>query len=329
MYAKRADDASAQTIDTGDTAWILASTALVFIMIPGLGYFYSGMARSKNAVSLVFLCMVALAVVSFQWWLWGYSLALSETATNPFIGNLHHVALHDVGAEPHPNAPTIPQDVYALFQAMFAGITPGLAVGAAAERLRLMPSILYFFFWSTLVYCPIAYWTWAPNGWLYKLGSLDFAGGTPVHICSGFAALAYSLVLGKRHGYGEEQFAPHNFLNILLGAALLWFGWFGFNAGSAVAANGRAGSAAIVTHLAAAVAGITWALVSYWRYDRKLSSFHFCSGVVSGLVAITPAAGFVSPWAAIVFGVVSGVVCHFAVDLKEKLHFDDALDVFA
>ncbi|KAJ1674505.1 hypothetical protein EV182_003143 [Spiromyces aspiralis] len=329
MLQRRADDTGLDGISSGNTAWVLASTALVFIMIPGLGYFYSGMVRSKNAVSLVLLCTMAMAVVAIQWAIWGYSLAFSHTAKSAVIGNLHNFMLLRLEETTHPNASTIPESLYMLFQGLFAALTCALTVGAAAERMRIMPCVPYFFLWTTLVYCPIAYWTWSRRGFLSLLGVLDFAGGTPVEVCSGFSALANSLVLGKRHGYGEEQFAPHNFLNILLGTALLWFGWFGFNSGSVVAADGRAGIAMVTTHLAGSVAGVTWALIAYFRFDRKLSSFHFCSGVVSGLVSITPAAGFVSPWAAMVFGVVSGVVCHFAVDLKEKLHFDDALDVFA
>ncbi|KAJ1724482.1 hypothetical protein LPJ53_001252 [Coemansia erecta] len=316
-------------IDSGDTAWILVSAALVFIMSPGVGYFYSGMARSKNAVSLVFLCMVAMAVVSVQWMIWGYSLALSDTATNPFIGNLKYGLLLNVGDKPHANAPSIPGDVYAVFQCMFAALTPALALGGAAERIRIFPAILFCFVWTTIVYDPIAYWSWAPKGWMNVMGSLDYAGGTPVHIASGFGALAFALVLGKRQGFGHEKFEPHNYLNIILGTSLLWFGWFGFNGGSAVASNGRAGLASAVTHIAACMGGLSWSLVAYFRNGYKFSSFHFCSGAIAGLVAITPASGFVAPWAALVFGAVAGIVCHFAVDFKEKLGFDDALDVFA
>ncbi|KAJ1798294.1 ammonium transporter, partial [Coemansia sp. RSA 2399] len=325
---KRYDDVTSQ-INTGDTAWILVSSALVFIMAPGVGYFYSGMARSKNAVSLVFLCMIAMAVVSVQWMIWGFSLALSDTATNPFIGNLTYGLLLNVGDKPHTNAPTIPASVYAIFQCMFAALTPALALGGAAERVRILPTIVFCFVWSTIVYDPIAYWSWAPKGWLNTMGSLDYAGGTPVHISSGFAALAFSIVLGKRHGYGQEKFEPHNYLNIILGTSLLWFGWFGFNGGSGVASNGRAGLAFTVTHIAACMGGLSWSLAAYFRNGRKFSSFHFCSGAVSGLVAITPASGFVTPWAALVYGAVAGVACHFAVDFKEKFRFDDALDVFA
>ncbi|KAJ1943427.1 hypothetical protein FBU59_002915 [Linderina macrospora] len=316
-------------INTGDTAWILVCSALVFIMVPGVGYFYSGMARSKNAVSLVFLCMIAMAVVSIQWILLGYSLALSDTSGNKFIGDATYGLLLDVANKPHPNAPSIPANVYAIFQCMFAALTPALALGGAAERIRIFPAIVFTFVWTTIVYDPIAYWSWAPNGWLYTMGSLDYAGGTPVHIASGFGALAFSIILGKRHGFGSEKFEPHNYLNIILGTSLLWFGWFGFNGGSAVAANGRAGMASSVTHIAACMGGLSWSLVAYFRNGKKFSSFHFCSGAIAGLVAITPASGFVAPWAALVFGLVAGICCHYAVDFKEKFGFDDALDVFA
>ncbi|RKP08174.1 ammonium transporter AmtB-like domain-containing protein [Thamnocephalis sphaerospora] len=328
MLMRRQEEAAAgPTLNNGDQAWVLASTALVFIMVPGVGYFYSGMARSKNALSLIFLSMLSLAVVGVEWFIWGYSLSLSENGS-VFIGNLNHAFLMDVGDKPHPNGPTISGTVYCTYQSMFASITPALAFGAAAERSRILPALVFLFAWSTLVYNPVAYWTWAPNGWLRTLGSLDYAGGTPVHMNSGFAALAYALVVGRRQGFGKEQFKPHNYANIMLGTALLWFGWLGFNPGSAVAANGRAGIAAIVTNIAAATSGLTWLLLAY-RHERKLSSFHFCSGAVAGLVAITPASGYVQPWAAFVFGIIAGAVCHFACDLKHRLGYDDALDVFA
>ncbi|KAI9227340.1 MAG: ammonium transporter AmtB-like domain-containing protein [Piptocephalis tieghemiana] len=324
MYLVKRDTS---TVTNADTAWILSSTTLVFLMVPGVGYFYSGMARSKNALSLIFLSMITLAVVSVQWFIWGYSLSYSETG-GVFIGDLRHAFFMNVGMEPHPVAPAIPATVFAAYQCMFAAITGALAFGAAAERARLLPCLVFLFIWITMVYNPVAYWTWGPQGWLKTLGSLDFAGGTPVHICSGMAALAYALVVGRRKGYGAEDFKPHNCSHIMLGTALLWFGWFGFNAGSTFAANARSGMTALVTHLAAGTSGLTWCLLAY-RHQRKLSSFHFCSGVVSGLVAITPGAGFVAPWAAFVIGLLAGTVCHFAAELKHRLKYDDALDVFA
>ncbi|KAI8325871.1 ammonium transporter 1 [Martensiomyces pterosporus] len=319
---------SINDIDMGATVWMIASTALVFLMIPGLGYFYSGMVRSKNALSLVFLCMIAMAIVTVQWVVWGYSLAFSETSSNPFIGNLRHWLFLDVSYKPHPNAPTVPGVVFAIYQCMFAALTPGLAIGGAAERIRVLPTIVYVFIWTTLVYDPIAYWVWAPNGWLLKMGVLDFAGGCAVETASGFAALAFYFVLGKRQGFGEEKWQPHNYLNIILGFAFLFFGWFGFNAGGASLASGRAGIAFMTTNLAGAVAGIVWVALAF-RRERKFSSFHFCSGAVAGMVCVTPAASYVSTWASFPMGVIAGVCCYYAIDLNLRLGIDDCIDVFA
>ncbi|KAG9302072.1 hypothetical protein G9A89_021116 [Geosiphon pyriformis] len=313
--------------DHGDIAFVLVSTALVWLMVPGLGYFYSGMARSKNALSLIMLCVLSIAVVSFQWWLWGYSLAFSNVGSK-FIGNLDNAFFRHVRGDPSPQAKQIPELVFALYQLMFAGITPALAIGSAAERGRLVPALVFIFIWSTLVYDPIAHWTWSVNGWSFQLGGLDFAGGTPVHIASGAAALAYCLVVGKRDGHGVEDFKPHNIANVVLGTALLWFGWFGFNGGSALAANTRAAMACLVTNLAAAVGGLTWMLLDF-RLERKLSAMGFCTGAVAGLVTITPGSGYVGPEASVLFGVVGAIACNFAAKLKSWLSFDDALDVFA
>ncbi|KAJ1647540.1 hypothetical protein J3B02_003637 [Coemansia erecta] len=319
---------SVDNIDMGTTAWMIASTALVFLMIPGLGYFYSGMVRSKNALSLVFLCMMALAVVTLQWVIWGYSLALSETSKSPFIGDLKHWLFLDVSYKPHPNAPTVPGIVFAIYQCMFAALTPGLAIGGAAERIRVMPTIVYTFIWTTLVYDPIAYWVWAPSGWLFKLGVLDFAGGCAVETASGFGALAFYFVLGKRRGFGEEKWQPHNYLNIILGTAFLFFGWFGFNAGGASLASGRAGIAFMTTITAGATAGIVWLALAF-RLEHKFSSFHFCSGAVAGMVCVTPAASIVSTWAALPMGALAGICCFYAIELNLRLGIDDCIDVFA
>ncbi|KAJ1958608.1 hypothetical protein EC988_000204 [Linderina pennispora] len=319
---------SISDIDMGATVWMIASTALVFLMIPGLGYFYSGMVRSKNALSLVFLCMMSLAVVTIQWVMFGYSLALSETSPSRFIGNMRHYFFLDVSYEPHPNAPTVPGIVFAIYQCMFAALTPGLAIGGAAERIRILPTIFYVFVWTTLVYDPIAYWVWAPNGWLFKFGVLDFAGGCAVETASGFAALAFYFVLGKRKGFGEEKWEPHNYLNIILGTAFLFFGWFGFNAGAASLASGKAGIAFLTTILAGAVAGCVWVALAYHR-EHKFSSFHFCSGAVAGMVGVTPAASLVSTWAAFPMGAIVGVCCFFMIDFNLRLGIDDCIDVFA
>ncbi|CAG8509112.1 3924_t:CDS:2 [Ambispora leptoticha] len=315
-----------EKFETADIGFVLLATAQVFLMVPGIGYFYSGMARSKNALSLILLCILSTAVVNFQWWFWGYSLTYSITGGN-FIGNLDNMFYRGVlGGRLQGNP--VPDLVFANFQCMFAALTPALAIGAAAERNRLLPTLIFIFIWTTLVYDVIAHWTWATNGWANKIGSVDFAGGTPVHIASGAAALAYSMVLGKRNGHGMEEFRPHNISSIALGTVFLWFGWFGFNGGSALSANLRAANALSVTNLAAATGGLSWMLLDY-RLERKLSMLSFCSGVISGLVTITPAAGYVSPASAVLFGFLGGVICNMSVKLKHFLAIDDALDVFA
>ncbi|KAH8652042.1 ammonium transporter AmtB-like domain-containing protein [Xylariales sp. PMI_506] len=317
--------------ESGDFAWIITSSALVLLMIPGVGFFYSGLARRKSALSLIWLSMMSVAVVMFQWFFWGYSLAFSHTSTNPFIGDLSNFGLKDVLAAPSVGSSKIPDILFCLYQGMFAAITPALAIGAAVDRARMLPCIVFMFVWSTIVYDPIAYWTWNSMGWSFKMGGLDFAGGTPVHISSGAAALAYSLMLGKRTGYSNSAglpYRPHNVTHVILGTVFLWVGWFGFNGGSALAANLRAVMACIVTHLAASVGGITWCLMDY-RLERKWSAVGFCSGAVAGLVAITPGSGFVTPWAAVVFGVLGGIGTNLATKLKFLIGVDDALDIFA
>jgi Amt family ammonium transporter len=313
----------------GDIAWTIAGMALVWIMIPGVGYFYSGLLRRKNALSMIYLSMMTIGVVSFQWFFWGFSLAFSETASK-YIGNLKHFALMGVLGQPSVGSPRIPSIVFCIYQLMFAAITPMIAVGAAAERGRLGPLLVFVFVWSTIVYDPIACWTWNPNGWSFKMGGLDFAGGTPVHISSGSAALAISVYLGKRRGYGTERLAykPHNTSYVILGTAFLWFGWFGFNGGSALSANLRAAQACIVTNLAASCGGLTWMLWD-WRLERKWSAVGFCSGAIAGLVAITPGSGFVGSPAAVAFGFMAGTVCNFATQLKFVFGVDDTLDIFA
>lgn len=321
---------SAGTVfNEGDIAWTLASTALVWIMIPGVGFFYSGLLRRKNALNMIYLSMMTVAMVSFQWFFWGYSLAFSDSAS-PYIGNLKYFALRNVLDQPSIGSARVPAIVFCVFQLMFAAITPMIAIGAVAERSRLGPLLAFVFAWSTLVYDPIACWTWNATGWSYVLGGLDFAGGTPVHISSGTAALAISLYLGKRRGYGTERLAykPHNTTYVILGTVFLWFGWFGFNGGSALSANLRATQACIVTNLAASVGGLTWMLWDY-RLERKWSVVGFCSGAIAGLVAITPGSGFVGSPAAVLFGFMAGTVCNFATQLKFIFKYDDTLDIFA
>ncbi|TFY80971.1 hypothetical protein EWM64_g3045 [Hericium alpestre] len=313
----------------GDIAWMIAATALVWIMIPGLGFFYSGLLRRKNALSMLWMSMMTLAVVWFEWFFWGYSLSFSDTASG-YIGDLRYFGLKGVLAQQSVGSTRIPSLMFCVYQGMFAAITPVIALGAIAEHARLGPTLVFVFIWSTIVYNPIACWTWNPAGWSFKIGGLDFAGGTPVHISSGTAALAIAIFLGKRRGYGTERLAykPHNTSYVVLGTVFLWFGWFGFNGGSALGANLRAIQACIVTNIAACVGGLTWMLWD-WRLERKWSVVGFCSGAISGLVAITPASGYVGAPASVLFGFMAGTLCNFATQLKFMFHYDDTLDIFA
>ncbi|KAF9926058.1 hypothetical protein BGZ65_007454 [Modicella reniformis] len=314
------------TYDAGDIAWTLTCMALVWLMTPGIGYFYSGMARSKNALSLIMLSCCSLAVVSVQWFLFGYSLAFSKTG-GKFIGNFDNAFLRDVLDAPSVGSAKIPDMVFMIYQCMFASFTPALAIGAAAERGRILPTLVFIFLWTTFVYDFIAYWTWSNNGWSYVMGGLDFAGGTPVHVSAGGAALAYAILLGKRDG-DQKDFRPHSMNNVVIGTCFLWFGWFGFNGGSALSASLRGAMAMVVTNLAASVGGITWVFLDY-RHDRKLSVLGFCSGAVSGLVTITPGSGYVSPVSSIAIGFLGASACNMAVRLKHSFKYDDAFDVFA
>lgn len=313
----------------GDIAWVLTSTGFVLLMIPGAGLFYAGLARRKSALSLVFLPIAAACVVFFQWFLWGYSLTFSHTAS-AFIGDLSNIGFRNTLSGPSVVSSSVPDLLFAVYQSMFAAITAALAVGAVAERGRVAPCLLFVFIWTTLVYDPIACWTWNPAGWSAKRGGLDFAGGTPVHIASGSAGMAYSFMLGKRRGHGtfELNFRPQNTILVIIGTLFLWIGWFGFNAGSALSANMRAAMAAVVTNLAAAMGGISWCAMDY-RLERKFSAVGLCSGIVAGLVAITPGSGFVPPWSALIYGILAGIVCNYATKLKLWTGVDDALDIFA
>lgn len=315
--------------ESGDIAWMIAATALVLLMIPGVGFFYSGLARRKSALSLIWLSIMATAVTSFQWFFWGYSLTFSHTA-GPFLGDLANFGFRDVLARPSVGSSRIPDLLFAVYQGMFSAITVALATGAVAERGRMLPCVIFMFVWATVVYDPIACWTWNPTGWSNKMGGLDFAGGTPVHIASGCAALAYSMMLGRRRGHGthELNYRPHNVTHIVIGTVFMWVGWFGFNAGSALAANLRAVIAATVTNLAACVGGVTWCLLDY-RLERKWSAVGFCSGVIAGLVAITPGSGFVPVWASVLYGILGASCANYATKLKFLVGVDDALDIFA
>ncbi|MFQ5827481.1 MAG: ammonium transporter [Dehalococcoidia bacterium] len=316
------------SIDSGDTAWILASSALVLIMTPALGFFYGGMVRGKNAAGTIMHCFILVALISVQWVLWGYSLAFGpDWGGLGVIGTLDWVGLRGVGLEAGPYADTIPHQAFMIFQAMFAIITPALITGAFAERMKFKTFLIFMVLWATFVYDPIAHWVWGQGGWLGQLGALDFAGGTVVHISSGVAALSAALVFRRRLGFGQEPMGPHNVPFIVLGAALLWFGWFGFNAGSALTSGSLATSAFVVTNTAAAMAALTWMTLS-WALSGKPSVVGAASGAVAGLVAITPASGFVTPMAAVIIGLGAGAFCYFACRLRARMGLDDSLDVW-
>jgi ammonium transporter, Amt family len=312
-------------IDTGDTTWILISTALVMLMTPGLALFYGGMVRQKNVLGTIMQSFVALGVVTVQWVLIGYSLAFGPDIKG-IIGGLQWVGLNGVGLTPNPDyAATVPHQAFMMFQMMFAIITPALISGAFAERFKFSTYLIFVFLWSTFVYAPLAHWVWGVGGWLRSLGALDFAGGLVVHISSGVSALAAALIIGKRKGHGHEHMPPHNLTMTLLGAALLWFGWFGFNGGSAVASGALATSAFMTTHIAAAAATLSWLFIE-WKYRGKPTLLGAASGAVAGLVAITPASGFVGPLAALAIGFGAGAVCYFGVNIKNFFGYDDSLD---
>jgi Amt family ammonium transporter len=317
------------TIDSGDTGWVLISTALVMLMTPGLALFYGGLVRRKNVLSTIMHSFFILALVSVTWVLWGYSLAFGPDTGLGIIGGLQWLGLEGVtGAPSDTYAPTVPHLAFMAFQMMFAIITPALITGAFAERKRFKAFVLFSVAWSTLVYAPIAHWVWSPDGWLSALGVLDFAGGTVVHLSSGVAALVAALMVGRRMGLIEPSTEPHDVPMTILGAGLLWFGWFGFNAGSALGANGVAAVALVTTNTAAAMAALTWVTIS-WLHRGSPSVVGAAIGAVAGLVAITPAAGFVTPAAAVLIGFGVGVICYAASLLRLRSRVDDALDVFA
>jgi Amt family ammonium transporter len=313
-------------INSGDTAWVLISSALVMLMTPGLAFFYGGLVRNKNVLGTIMQSFIVIGLISVIWVIAGYSLAFGPDHGH-FIGGLDWFGLRGVGQEPSATyATTIPHEAFMVFQMMFAVITPALITGAFAERAKFSTFLVFMAVWSLVVYAPIAHWVWASGGWLRERGALDFAGGTVVHVNAGIAALAAALLYGKRVGYGREPMEPHDITMVVLGAALLWFGWFGFNAGSAVASNGQAGNAFVVTHVAGAAGAITWTLLS-WIFQGKPSVVGAAAGAVAGLVAITPASGFVDAMPALAIGVGAGALCYFAVRLRARLHLDDSLDV--
>jgi Amt family ammonium transporter len=316
-------------MNSGDTAWVLMSTALVLLMtMPGLAFFYGGLVRRKNVLSILMQCFIILCVISLQWILFGYSLAFGPDF-HGIIGKLDWAGLRGVGTLPNADyAATIPHSVFMIFQCMFAVITPALIIGAYAERVKFSAFLLFTILWATFVYDPLAHWVWGTGGWLKNLGALDFAGGIVVHVSSGISALVLAIMLGKRVGYNHRPIRPHNLPFTVLGAALLWFGWFGFNAGSALAADGIAANAFIMTNTATAAAGLTWALIEWW-HNGTPTILGVATGAVAGLVAITPACGFVNPMNAIFIGMIVALVCYLAVAvIKSKLGYDDSLDAF-
>ena len=316
-------------MNSGDTAWILASSALVLLMTPGLAFFYGGLARRKNSTATIMYSFMAMGLVGVVWVLWGYSLAFGpDVGGLGLIGNLEWFGLAGVSAtEAGPYADNIPHQTFMIFQAMFAIITPALITGAFAERMKFSAYAIFIVVWVTVVYAPLAHWVWSTDGWLGSLGVLDFAGGTVVHINSGIAALAAALIIGRRLGFGVEPMPAHNIPMIVLGAGLLWFGWFGFNAGSALTSLGAATNAFVVTNVATAASVVAWVAMS-WIFGARPSVVGAASGAVAGLVAITPAAGFVGAMPAIVIGAGAGVICFGAIELLRKLRVDDALAVW-
>ena len=307
-------------MDSGSIAWMLTASALVLLMTPGLAFFYGGLVRAKNVVNTIMYSFIAMAVATVVWILWGYSLAFGEG--NPYIGDLSVIGLRGIGIS---DGSGIPDLLFVVFQGMFAIITPALITGAFVERFKFSTYLVFLVLWLTFVYAPICHWVWAGNGWLFEMGALDFAGGTVVHINAGIAAVAAAIMVGKRRNPGIE---PHNVPYVVLGAGLLWFGWFGFNAGSELAADERAVSAFVATNAAAAMSALTWGLISHMR-TGKMSAVGVATGAVAGLVAITPASGFVGVMGALAIGLAAGVICLLAVDIIKGLGLDDALDVFA
>lgn len=313
-------------VDAGSTAWLLIATALVMLMVPGLALFYGGMVQGKNVLSTFMHSFFALALVSVQWATIGYSLAFGESHGG-LIGGLDHAFLQGVGTTAHSASAPVPEILFMMFQGMFAIITVALISGAYAERMKFSAYCLFTLLWTTLIYDPLAHWVWGNGGWLMDLGALDFAGGTVVHLASGVAALVAAAVVGKRVGYPRQRHQPHNLTMTVLGAGLLWFGWFGFNAGSALASGELAATALVNTHMAAAAGALSWGLVELVRI-RKVTMLGVASGLVAGLVGITPAAGFVGPMAAIAIGALAGLVCYAGVLAKGRFGYDDSLDAF-
>ena len=318
---------TASKVDAGDTAFVLLSAALVMLMTPGLAMFYGGMVRRKNVLGTIMQSFVAIAVVSVQWILFGYSLSFGPDV-HGIIGSLDWIGLQGVGVEPNPDyAPTVPHIAFMIYQAMFAVITPALITGAFAERMKFSAFLVFTLLWSTIVYDPVAHWIWGAGGWLKNMGVLDFAGGIVVHITSGISALAAALVIGKRKGYPHEKIMPHSLPMTVTGAGILWFGWFGFNAGSALSSGALSAMTFVVTHTAAVSATLVWILVE-WIHRGKPTMFGAATGAIAGLATITPASGFVGPMSALAIGSLAGGLCYLSLNMKNRLGYDDSLDAF-
>ena len=314
-------------LDSGDIAWVASATALVMIMTPALGFFYGGLVGRKNLVATIVECLMIFSVVSLVWALWGYSLAFGSPSLDGFIGNFQNLGLNNIGAAPGIYSATIPALLYFAFQLKFAAITPALIIGAFAGRARLKPLMIFIILWTTLIYCPIAMWIWNPGGWLYTIGVKDFAGGLVVHTSAGVSAIAAALVIGQGMDFGKET-RPNNVPYVILGTALLWFGWFGFNGGSSLAANSVAVYAIVNTNLAAAAGGVAWMLLDWARKGRP-SAVGMAVGAVCGLAAVTPAAGYVPAYAGILIGLAAGIICNYVASWRARTKLDDSLDVFA
>ena len=318
---------TASKIDPGDTAFVLISAALVMLMTPGLAMFYGGMVRRKNVLGTIMQSFVAIALVSVQWVLIGYSLSFGPDIYG-IIGGLDWLGLKGVGVDPNPDyAPTVPHLAFMIYQAMFAVITPALITGALAERMKFSAFLVFTVLWSTIVYDPVAHWIWGTGGWMKNLGVLDFAGGIVVHVTSGISALAAAMIIGKRKGYMHEAFYPHNLPMTVLGAGLLWFGWFGFNAGSALSSGALSTMAFVVTHTSAVSATLIWVVIE-WLHRGKPTMFGAATGSIAGLATITPASGFVGPMSALFIGLLAGSICYIALNMKNRFGYDDSLDAF-
>ncbi|KAJ3017692.1 UNVERIFIED_CONTAM: hypothetical protein HDU68_011516 [Siphonaria sp. JEL0065] len=325
--AQNTTTATASPTNSGDEAWVLTSSALVFIMVPGLGLFYSGLAERKNSMAILLAVMLAFAVAAIQWSLFGFSLALSDTSSSAFIGNFEYAALLNTMATQNKIAPTISNSLFSMYQMMFAAITPGLFLGGVCGRMRMLPTMVFVLLWSIFVYNPVAYWVWSANGWLHNLNVMDYAGGAVVHVSSGITSLVLALRLGKRTDFGTKSYANHNPILIYIGTALLWFGWMGFNGGSSLASNERAVNAAYASNLAACTGGLVWMALEKYVNKKRYSAIAFCTGAVAGLATITPGSGFVQPGFGLIYGILAAITCFNAVEFLHWLQIDDSLDV--